>query len=143
IAGGGDGDGDGKDVIYEEGAAGDDAGAFAEELGGDHVSAAAVGKVLDDAAVGDGDNADGCRHDEGQQEGQVGVRAQRLEGFLGAVAGGGQAVSPEAYPGQEGDQGEMVEQTAVVEIAGTADEAAQDARGETRRLVGDDAGRVV
>ena len=52
VGAGGDRDGDGQDVVDEQRAAGDHAGAVAEQLGGHHVAAAAVGKVLDDAAVG-------------------------------------------------------------------------------------------
>lgn len=50
------------------------------------------------------------------------MRAQRLEGFLRAVAGGGQAVRAEAHPGEDGDEGELVEETMIRQVAGTTDQ---------------------
>ncbi len=52
VAGRGDGDGDRQDIVDQQGAAGNDADAVAEQLGGHEVPAAAAGEVLDEVGVG-------------------------------------------------------------------------------------------
>ena len=69
VAAGGDRDGDGHDVIHQQGAAGYDPRLLAEDVGGDDVAAASVGKVLDDAGVGVGDDENGQRGGQCQRPG--------------------------------------------------------------------------
>ena len=50
------------------------------------------------------------------------MAAQGEERLLGAVVGGGKAVRAQPDPGKEGDQGELVEEVGVADVAGPADE---------------------
>jgi hypothetical protein len=118
----GDGDGDGEDVVDEQRGAGDDAGGGREELACDEVAAAPVGEERDDLRVAGADRDDGEDGGEGDEDCEGMVRAEGAEGFLGAVAGGGEAVGAEADPGEDGDERDLVEEIAVGERAGAAEE---------------------
>ena len=135
VAAGDDGDGDRQHVVDEQGAAGEDAGLLAQGVRGDDVAAAARGEVLDDARVGVGDDEDGQGGGQGQDQGQVGVLAQDLEGLLGTVGGRGQAVGAEPDPGQDGDQGDLVEERRVLDVAGLADERPLDLAADVALII--------
>ena len=87
VSAGDDGDGDGQHVVDQQGVPGDDPDPRPERVGGDDVAAAAVGEALDDARIGVGNDEDGQRRGQGQEDGQVGVLAQGAEGLLRAVGG--------------------------------------------------------
>src|SRR5439155_6736581 len=82
-----DGDRDRQDVVDDERAAGDDAGARAQESGGHDVTAAPARELVDDVPVGRGedDHGQGGRHREHDRE--IGVLTEHAERFLGAVGG--------------------------------------------------------
>ncbi len=121
IAAGDDRDRNRQHVVDQKGGAGDDAGFLAQGMGGDDVAAAARGKVLDDPGVGRGDDKDGEGRGQGQEDGQVGVAAESLESLLGTVGRGRRAVRAQADPGQERDQGQLVEEGRVLDVPGRAE----------------------
>ena len=127
----GDRDGDRQDVVDHQRAARDHADPRSEQMRGHHVAAASGRELLDDAAVGGGDDEDGdCRGDR-QGDGQVGVLAERKECLLRTVGGRGEAVRPQAHPGQEGDERHLVEVGRVGDVPGRAEDDPPDAFGET------------
>src|SRR5262249_15312836 len=67
-----------------------------EQLGRHQIAAAAAGKQLDHLGVGKRDDEDGQGCHQGESDGQVRVLTQGLEGFLGTVGGGGEAVGSQA-----------------------------------------------
>ncbi len=111
-----DGNGDGEHVIHHERRAGDHAGLRAEEPGGHEVAAAAAREVLDEEAVGEGDHPHRDGRHEGKVDGEVGVTLDGPEGLVRAIARGGEAVRPQADPGQEGHERELVEHLWVVRV---------------------------
>src|SRR5262249_36535154 len=80
-----DGGRDRQDVVEDQSASGDDAEARAEQLRRDEVAAAAAREKLDDLAVTGGDDQDRGRDHQREEDREVPVVAQRLEGLLGAV----------------------------------------------------------
>ena len=88
----------------------------------DEVAAATGGKQGDDLRVARADRDDGHDGGERDEDGEVGIRAERAERFLGAVARGGEAVRPEADPREERDERDLVEEVAIGERAGLAEE---------------------
>ena len=122
IAAGGQGHGDRQDVIHEEGRPRNDAGAVTDGVCGYDVPAAAVGKVLDDAGIGVRDDDDRHGRGQGQEHGKIGMRAQGLEGFLGTVGGRRQTVGAQSDPGHDGNEGDLVEDGGLVDVAGLAEE---------------------
>src|SRR5207245_9334659 len=82
-----DGDGDGEDVVDGQRRAAHHSCARPEQAGGDDVTAAAEGEVLDDAAVGGRDDEDRERGRCGKEDGEIRVLAQVLERVLRAVCG--------------------------------------------------------
>ncbi len=113
---------DGQDVIDEERRAADDAEPRAQELGGDHVAAAARRKMLDDPRVGVGDDEDGERRTEREPDGQrrkvVAIRHELAERGLRAVGRGRKAVGAEPYPRQHRDERDAVEGLFGVNVLG-------------------------
>jgi hypothetical protein len=77
--------------------------------------------VLDQQAVGERDDEDGRGRHKGQEDRQVDVVSEGLEGLLGAVRGGRQAVGAEPDPGQESDERDAVEDPRIHRILGLAD----------------------
>ena len=126
VTAGDDGDGDRQHVVDEQGRSGDDAGLLAQGVGGDDVAAASGREILDDARVGVGDDEDRQGRGQGQEDGQVGVLAQDLESLFRAVGGGREAVGAEADPGQDRDQGELVEEGRILDVAGLPDQGPPD-----------------
>src|SRR5262249_4004647 len=107
---------DRQDVVHDQRAAGDDAKAPAEQLRGHQISAAPAGEELDDLAVAGRDDEDRRRDHQGEDHGQVGVTPEGAEGLVRTVRGGGQAVRPEADPGEEGDERDVLEDARVRRI---------------------------
>ncbi len=108
---------------------------FAEKPRGHDVAAAPEGELLDDPAVGVGDQEHRERRRQRQPDREVGMRAQRLERFLGAVRRGGKTVRAQTDPGQERDERDLVEDTRVVKLALPAEEPpAQPARPSDRTV---------
>ena len=85
IHAGGDGNRDGEHVVDDERRARHDPRGPAEQSRGHDVATATEREVLDDPAVGVGDDEDGERDGARHRDGEVPVRAERLEGFLGPV----------------------------------------------------------
>jgi hypothetical protein len=108
---------DGQHVVDDQRAARDDAGPLAQQLGRDHVAAAAMRELLDNAAVRGGDDHNRQRHRHGNAERQVRVRAERLERLLRTVGRRREAVRAQAHPGQERDQRERVEDALFLYVA--------------------------
>jgi hypothetical protein len=125
--------GDGKDVVDEERAAADDADPVAEEFRRHEVSAAAARKVLDQVRVGDGDDSDrddGHRDDDNRE---MRVRAERLVSLLGAVGRRREAVRSQADPREDRDEGDVVEDVGIGDVARrTDDDAAKVQRSPSR-----------
>ena len=67
---------------------------------------------------------------QGEEDREIGVRAERLEGLLGAVGGGGQAVGAQSHPGQEGGERDAVEDPRIHRIPGLPDEDGLDCGGQ-------------
>ncbi len=99
-----DRDGDREHIVEHEGAAGNQAQVGADQFGGDAVTASTGGKQFDHLVVGQRNDEHRHRGGDGHVQAQVGMDAQRAEGFFRAVGGGGQAVRAQADPGQEGHQ---------------------------------------
>ena len=78
--------------------------------------------MLDYLRIGIGDDEDRERGGETEEYGQVGVRPQIAKGFLRAVGRGGQGVGPQAYPREEGDQGDLVENVRIANVAGGSED---------------------
>ena len=109
-------DGDREHIVDDQSAAGHEARVRPEQAGRDLVTAAAIGKQLDDLVVRhrDYEHGDGrhCRKVETQRR----VRTQREKRFLGTVAGGRQTVGAEADPGNKGHQGHVLARLAAERI---------------------------
>ncbi len=130
VAARGDGDGDRQHVVDDEGAARHDPELRAQELRRDEVAAAARREELDDLAVGERDDADRDGGENRQPDRQVGVGAEGLERFLGAVRRGGQSVGAQAHPGEKGGEGDGVEDPRIHRIPGLPDEDGLDCAGQ-------------
>ena len=102
--------GDGQDVVDQESAAREDAQRRGKELARHQVAAAARRKQRDDLRIARADRDDRDDRGERHEQAQVRVPAERLERLLRAVAGRRQPVRAEAYPREERDQRELVEQ---------------------------------
>ena len=89
---------DRQDVVDDQRASGDDAEPAAEQLRRHEVAAAPAGKELDDLAVAGGDDEDGRRDHQRQEDRQVGVGPERAEGLLRTVGRRREAVRPQARP---------------------------------------------
>ena len=118
VGAGDEGDRDGEHIVDQEGAARDDARPLADRMGGHDVAAASVGEMLDDPRVGVRDDKDGERRGEGKKDGEVGVGPEGPERLFGAVGRGREAVRPEADPGQDGDEAQLVEERGIAYISG-------------------------
>jgi hypothetical protein len=86
VAAGRHGDRDGEHVVHHQRTARDHARRSAQQLGRDQVAASAGRKLLDDVAVGGGDEEHRADHRGDQVEREVAVRAELAKDFLGAVA---------------------------------------------------------
>jgi len=100
VASRGDRDRNGHDVVDQQRTARDHAEPRPEQLGRHQVAAAAVRKLLDDVAVGVGDDTDRQRRQRRQHQRQRRVVAERAKRLLGSVRGRRQTVGAEANPGQ-------------------------------------------
>ena len=78
--------------------------------------------MLDDAAVGGRDDEDRERGRGSKEDGEIGVLAQVLECFFGAVCRRGEAVRAQADPGQKSDQRDVPEQVRVLQVLRAAEE---------------------
>src|SRR5205085_5410175 len=112
----------GQDVIDQQRRAAHHAGARSDQARGDDVSAAAEREMLDDLRVGGGDDEDGDPGREREEDGEVLVLAEVLEGLFRTVRAGGQAVRAEADPGEKGRQRERVKELRILDVLGTAQE---------------------
>ena len=125
--------GGGEHVVDEQRRAADDAGARAEQLRGDGVSASAEGEVLDDLRIGGGDDEDGDAGRDGEEHRQVLVAAEVLEGFLGTIGRGAEAVGAEPDPGEEGRQRDVLEELRILDVLRPAEQCAGELLPSRRR----------
>jgi len=56
----------------------------------------------------------------GEEDSEIGVLAEVLEGFFRPVRRGGEAVGAEPHPGEEGDERDVTEEMGILEVLGTA-----------------------
>ena len=87
IPAGSKGNGDGQDIVHKQCRPGNDACLTADGMGGDHVPAAAVGKLFNDAGIGIGNNEHCERCSNSNKDGQVGMGSQSLESFFRPIGG--------------------------------------------------------
>ena len=85
IPAGSNGNGDGQDIVHKQCRHGNDTCLTADGMGGDHVPAAAVGKLFNDAGIGIGNNEHRERCGNGNKDGQVGMGSQSFEGFFRSI----------------------------------------------------------
>ncbi len=109
-------------VVDDERRAGHDAGSLPEEARRDEVAAASRREEGNDLGVRRRDDGDRHRHRDGKEDREVRMGAEGDERLLGAVARGGEAVRPEADPGEERGQGEVVEDLRVEGVTALADD---------------------
>ncbi len=117
-----DRDRDRQDVVDDERRTRDHPRSLPEELRRDDVPAAAGGERLDDLRVAPRDDEDGEHGGRRDEEGQDGVPPEGEVRLFRAVRGGGDPVRPQPHPGEEGDQGDVVEDLRVEEIPGSAEQ---------------------
>ena len=137
VATGGDRDRDGEDVVDQQRATGDHARLTSEQLGGDHIPAAAVRKVLDHAAVRVRDDEHGHRRRDREKHRQIplafhlaGDRVahdQVLERLGRTVGRRRQSVRAEADPGEKRDQRDLVKDGRILNVALGAEQDAPEA----------------
>ncbi len=120
-------DRDRQHVVDDERRARDHPRSLPEELRRDDVPAAAGGERLDDLRVAPGDDEDGEHRGRRDEEGQDGVPPEGEVRLFRAVRGGGDPVRTQPHPGEEGDQGDVVEDLRVEQIAGSAQQEPLDA----------------
>ena len=125
-----DGDRDGQHVVDEQGRTRDHTGRGREELCRHEVAASAGREELDDLRVARANNEDGSHAHQQHDQRKVRMRTERLEGFLGSIAGGRQAVGTEPHPRQHGDERDLVEQARVGQAPGPTDEEVLQPRGQ-------------
>lgn len=126
IRAGGDGERDGQHVVDDQCRAREHAELRGQQLGGHQVSA--TGEQFDDLAVAGRDDEHRQRRAQRHEERQCRMVTQGAEGFLRTVAGGGQAVGPQAHPGEEGQERELVKDRMVERIARIAQHEVPQAR---------------
>ena len=83
----GDGNGNGEHIVHQQRRAGNQPGAWTEQLRGHLVAAAAGGKQFDHLVIGQGDDEHGQEGGSGQVQAKMGVWTQGQERFGRAVAG--------------------------------------------------------
>jgi len=104
----GHGDGDGQHVVDRQRGPRNQAGVTSEQHGSDAVATAAGREQLDHLVVSKGDHEDGDGRGQCKVQPEVGMGAERLEGFFRPVGRGRKAIRTEAHPGEKGGQGEGV-----------------------------------
>jgi hypothetical protein len=82
--------------------------------------------MLDDPRVGIGDDKDGDRRGKGKEDGKVGMGCEGGIGLGRTVRGGGETVRPEADPGEDRDEGDLVEEGGVGDVPLGSDEGVTD-----------------
>ena len=117
-----DRDGDRQDIVDDERRARDHPRPLPEELRRDDVPAAAGGERLDDLRVAARDDEDRRHRHHGDEDREDGVAAESEERLLRAVARGGDPVGAQPHPGEEGDEGNVVEDLRVEQIPGGAEQ---------------------
>ena len=122
-----DRDRDRQDVVDDERRARDHPRSLPEELRRDDVPAAAGGERLDDLRVAPRDDEDGEHRGRRDEESENRVPPEGEVRLLRAVRGGGDPVGSQPHPGEEGDQGDVVEDLRVEQIAGSAQQDPLDA----------------
>ena len=127
-----DGDDYRQYVVDDEGASRYDAGPLAEHLRRDDVAAAAVGEALDDLRIGIGDDKDSEGRGQAEEYGHIGVSPEIAEGFFRSVGRGRESVGPEPYPREKRNQGDLVENMGIADVAGPTEYFEPDALRETR-----------
>ena len=120
----GDRDRDRQDVVNEQGRSGDHTPLRPQQLAGHDVAAAAKRELANDLGVGERDDEHRDRAGEGECQRQVGVLAQRAEGFIRPIGRRGQSVGAQANPCQKRDQRDRVERVRVLNVAGLAEDQA-------------------
>ena len=130
----GDGRGHGQDVIDQQRAAGNQAEIRPEQLARDSVAAAAIRKVLDQAAVGPRDDRNRDGRGDRQRDRQLRVVAatnakKGAKRLVRAVCAGTQPVDPQAHPGQKRDERDRMEKGRVIDVPRFAKEHLPEAGG--------------
>ena len=113
--------GDSQHIVDKKGAAGNNARLFTNGVCCHDVSAASVGKVLDDTRVGVRYDDDGERSCNCKKDGKVSMLPQCPEGFFRPVRGRREPVGPEPYPGQQRNETKLVENGQVFYVLRRAD----------------------
>src|SRR5256885_16985070 len=94
--------------------------------------------MLDDLGVGGGDDEDGDARRNRQEHRQVLVAAEVLEGLLGTVSRGAEAVGAEPDPGEECGEGDVLEELRNLDVLRSAEQRAREllpARGRKLRFL--------
>ena len=128
-------DRDRQHVVDDQRAAGQHADLRPQHLAGHQVAAAAAGKRLDDVAVAGRDDEHREHRRQRQEDRQVRMLPQVLERLGRAVARAGQAVGPQAHPGQKRHQRNVLIDAVVGQVERLADQQRLDLLGD-RRLLG-------
>ena len=87
-------------------------------MGGDNVTASAVGEMLDETGVRIGDDNNGKRRCYPQRDTEVGVPLECGKSFRRPVRRGGKAVCTESDPREDRDEGEFVKEGRVPDFLG-------------------------
>ena len=125
----GDGDRDRQDIVDQEGTTGHHADGRGDQLPGDQITPAACREQLDDLDIAGADDEYGQGRHDRQEDGQVGMPLQGQEGLLRPVTGRRDAVGSQTDPGQEGDEGDLVEDARLRGLPGRAEDDALETLG--------------
>ena len=117
-----DGHGDRQDVVDDQRRPRDHPRLLPEELRRDDVPAAAGRERLDDLRVAAGDDQDRRHRHHRDEDGEHRVLPEGEVRLFRTVARGGDPVRAQPHPGEEGDEGDVMEDLRIEQVPGGAEQ---------------------